>query len=122
MSINSKRQAQSSRRSRGTSTKTGVDYEIKARIEALERQLATLGRSGGKESAKVANSFPMCEGCGDIGHMVHECPLQNVVNDEVNVQDERKQYGMNSNTYHLRLRNHPNFRYGNSENQMNPNF
>ncbi|XP_022025453.1 uncharacterized protein LOC110925943 [Helianthus annuus] len=29
---------------------------------------------------------------------------------------------MNSNTYHPGLRNHPNFRYGNSSNQANPNF
>ncbi|XP_022041296.1 uncharacterized protein LOC110943872 [Helianthus annuus] len=29
---------------------------------------------------------------------------------------------MNSNTYHLGLRNHPNFRYGNPANQANPNF
>ena len=35
---------------------------------------------------------------------------------------ERKNYDMNSNTYHPGLRNHPNFRYGNSSNQLNPNF
>ena len=35
---------------------------------------------------------------------------------------DRKQYDMNSNTYHPGLRNHPNFRYGNASNQMNPNF
>ncbi|XP_035832667.1 uncharacterized protein LOC110869419 [Helianthus annuus] len=29
---------------------------------------------------------------------------------------------MNSNTYYPGLRNHPNFRYGNPTNQMNPNF
>ncbi|KAJ0927901.1 putative aspartic peptidase domain superfamily [Helianthus annuus] len=29
---------------------------------------------------------------------------------------------MNSNTYHPGLTNHPNFRYGNSSNQANPNF
>ncbi|KAJ0456881.1 putative aspartic peptidase domain superfamily [Helianthus annuus] len=46
-----------------------------------------------------------------------------VPNEEVNqVFGERKQYDMKSNTYHPGLRNHPNFSYGNSANQMNPNF
>ncbi|XP_022023498.1 uncharacterized protein LOC110923744 [Helianthus annuus] len=33
-----------------------------------------------------------------------------------------RNYNMNSNTYHPGLRNHPNFRYGNPLNQVNPNF
>ncbi|KAJ0513783.1 putative aspartic peptidase domain superfamily [Helianthus annuus] len=34
----------------------------------------------------------------------------------------RNYNNMNSNTYHPGLRNHPNFRYGNPSNQVNPNF
>jgi hypothetical protein len=50
-------------------------------------------------------------------------PWQFGRSEEVNqMGDRRKQQDMNSNTYHPGLRNHPNFRYGNASNQLNPNF
>src|ERR1044071_3334429 len=58
-----------------------------------------------------------------LGHKACECPGDmGQTTEEVNqVYGERK-YDMNSSTYHAGLRNHPNFRYGNPSNQMNPNF
>ncbi|XP_022030820.1 uncharacterized protein LOC110931746 [Helianthus annuus] len=63
--------------------------------------------------------YAVCEECGGIGHRTENCQAIAGVNQ---VYGDRRQYDMNSNTYHPGLRNHPNFRYGNASNQMNLNF
>ncbi|KAJ0586747.1 putative nucleotidyltransferase, Ribonuclease H [Helianthus annuus] len=127
-SATSKRQAQSSRRTRSSSAKS-VDYEAEERVEKLkhqnlllERQVAQMNLGKGGE-VKTANTFAVCTECGELGHQVGECAVLGGQTDEVNqLYGERKQYDMKSNTYHPGLRNHPNFSYGNSANQLNPNF
>ncbi|XP_022014148.1 uncharacterized protein LOC110913634 [Helianthus annuus] len=127
-SATSKRQAQSSRRARSASARS-VDYEAEERVEKLkqqnlllERQVAQMKLGKGAE-VRAANAFAVCTDCGELGHLVGECLSRMGSNEEVNqVFGERKQYDMKSNTYHPGLRNHPNFSYGNSTNQMNPNF
>ncbi|XP_022041539.1 uncharacterized protein LOC110944133 [Helianthus annuus] len=72
---------------------------------------------------RAANAFAVCTDCGELGHQVGECLARMGSNEEVNqVFGERKQYDMKPNTYHPGFRNHPNFSYGNTANQMNPNF
>ncbi|XP_022014786.1 uncharacterized protein LOC110914291 [Helianthus annuus] len=66
-----------------------------------------------------AVQYAVCEECRDIGHRTENCQATVEVNQ---VYGDRRQYDMNSNTYHPGLRNHPNFRYGNTPNQINPNF
>ncbi|KAI3762433.1 hypothetical protein L1987_52863 [Smallanthus sonchifolius] len=89
----------------------------------MERELALLRKGEKKEVAGVKARFDVCEDCGDLGHKTMQCPFQEGRQEEVNqVYGERKQYDMNSNNYHPGLRNHPNFKYGNAANQMNPNF
>ncbi|XP_022020069.1 uncharacterized protein LOC110920143 [Helianthus annuus] len=90
------------------------DANSKDRIEALERELARM-----KKMEVNAVQYAVCEECGDIGHRTENCQATVEVNQ---VYGDRRQYDMNSNTYHPGLRNHPNFRYGNASNQMNPNF
>ncbi|KAJ0911018.1 putative transcription factor interactor and regulator CCHC(Zn) family [Helianthus annuus] len=127
-SATSKRQAQSSRRARSSSAKS-VDYEAEERVEKLrhqnlllEHQVAQMNLGKGGE-VKTANIFAVCTECGELGHQVGECAVLGGQTDEVNqIYGERKQYDMKSNTYHPGLRNHPNFSYGNSTNQLNPNF
>ncbi|KAI3743559.1 hypothetical protein L1987_61269 [Smallanthus sonchifolius] len=120
MSVISKRLA-SNRKTRGVSAKV-VDLEAEKRIKSLERQVAQLTVGRGDE-AKAVNSFPICSACGDLGHSDLECPGDSNRTAEVNqVYGDRRPFDMNSNTYHPGLRNHPNFRYGNASNQMNPNF
>ncbi|KAJ0938200.1 putative transcription factor interactor and regulator CCHC(Zn) family [Helianthus annuus] len=95
------------------------DLDSKDRISTLEREMARM-----KKKEVNAVQFEVCEDCGDIGHRAEQCPTgPSEYTEEVNqVYGDRKQYDMNSNTYHPGLRNHPNFRYGNASNQMNPNF
>ncbi|XP_021985057.1 uncharacterized protein LOC110880950 [Helianthus annuus] len=127
-SATSKRQAQSSRRARLASARA-IDYEAEEQVEKLknqnmllERQVAQMKLGKGAE-VRAANAFPVCTDCGELGHRVGECHARMGSNKEVNqVFGERKQYDMKSNTCHPGLRNHPNFSYGNSANQMNPNF
>ncbi|XP_035838066.1 uncharacterized protein LOC118485744 [Helianthus annuus] len=127
-SATSKRQAQSSRRARSSSAKS-VDYEAEERVEKLrqqnlllERQVAQMNLGKGGE-VKPANTFAVCTECGELGHQVGECVVLGGQTEEVNqLYGEQKQYDMKSNTYHPGLRNHPNFSYGNSANQLNPNF
>ena len=120
----SKRQAQSGRRARSASVK-GVDYEAEERVEKLRHQNLLLEKQvaqihlGKSMEAKVASTISVCTDCGELGHSAGEC-YQNA---EVNqVYGERKQYDMNSNTYHPGLKNHPNFSYANTSNQLNPTF
>jgi hypothetical protein len=128
MSATSKRQAQSCRKLRPSSVKA-ADYEAEERIEKLKQQNLLLAKQvaqlnlGKSSEAKAANAFSVCTDCGELGDLAQDCqgPLENT--EEVNqVYGERKQYDMNSNTYHPGLKNHPNFRYGNPNNQLNPNF
>ncbi|XP_022013910.1 uncharacterized protein LOC110913383 [Helianthus annuus] len=90
------------------------DASSKDRIETLERELPHM-----KKREVNAEQYAVCEECGDIGHRTENCQATVEVNQ---VYGDRRQYDMNSNTYHPGLRNHPNFRYGNASNQMNPNF
>ncbi|XP_021974488.1 uncharacterized protein LOC110869553 [Helianthus annuus] len=90
------------------------DANSKDRIETLERELARM-----KKREVNAVQYAVCEECGDIGHRTENCRATVEVNQ---VYGDQRQYDMNSNTYHPGLRNHPNFRYGNASNQMNPNF
>ncbi|XP_021994174.1 uncharacterized protein LOC110890831 [Helianthus annuus] len=90
------------------------DANSKDRIETLERELARM-----KKREVNAVQYAVCEECRDIGHRTENCQATVEVNQ---VYGDRRQYDMNSNTYHPGLRNHPNFRYGNASNQMNPNF
>ncbi|XP_021995759.1 uncharacterized protein LOC110892936 [Helianthus annuus] len=90
------------------------DASSKDRIDTLERELARM-----KKKEVGAVQYSVCEECGDIGHRTENCQATVEVNQ---VYGDRRQYDMNSNTYHPGLRNHPNFRYGNASNQMNPNF
>ncbi|XP_022007203.1 uncharacterized protein LOC110906366 [Helianthus annuus] len=90
------------------------DSSSKDRIETLERELARM-----KKREVNAMQYAVCEECGDIRHRTENCQATVEVNQ---VYGDRRQYDMNSNTYHPGLRNHPNFRYGNASNQMNPNF
>ncbi|XP_021986179.1 GATA zinc finger domain-containing protein 14-like [Helianthus annuus] len=73
--------------------------------EFLERMSK---RSKSKESADRAKKHPVSQSLPDLDSKDR---ISNLERD-----------GMNSNTYHPGLRNHPNFRYGNASNQMNPNF
>ncbi|KAI3799154.1 hypothetical protein L1987_34444 [Smallanthus sonchifolius] len=51
------------------------------------------------------------------------CSMQDGRQEEVNqVFGDRKPYDTNSNSYHPSSRNHPNFKYGDASNQLNPNF
>ncbi|XP_022032631.1 uncharacterized protein LOC110933733 [Helianthus annuus] len=95
------------------------DLDSKDRISTLEWEITRM-----KKKEVNAVQFAVCEDCGEIGHRTDQCQTgPGDYTEEVNqVYGDRKQYDMNSNTYHLGLRNHPNFRYGNASNQMNPNF
>ncbi|KAI3683909.1 hypothetical protein L1987_84424 [Smallanthus sonchifolius] len=101
-----------------------MSQSSKAEALASRRAKHTISKKGEKkEVAGVKVRFDVCEDCGDLGHKTIECPFQEGRQEEVNqVYGERKQYDMNSNNYHPGLRNHPNFKYGNAANQMNPNF
>ena len=121
MSNASKSEESADRRTKQPVSKSlpDTDASSKDRIAALEKELARM-----KKKEVSAVQFVVCEGCGELGHRADACPVNSVQESEyVNqVYGDKKQYDMNSNTYHPGLRNHPNFRYGNASNQMNPNF
>ncbi|KAI3809399.1 hypothetical protein L1987_25371 [Smallanthus sonchifolius] len=72
--------------------------------------MARLGRSRGKDVANVSQTYPVCDGCGDLGHTLANCPREQGKAEEVNqVGGERKQ-DLNATHYHPGLRNHPNLR------------
>jgi hypothetical protein len=120
MARNSKAEESADRRTKHPVSKSLLysDSSSKDRIAQLERELAKM-----KKREVSAVQYPVCDNCGDLGHKASECSGDmGQATEEVNqVYGERK-YDMNSNTYHAGLRNHPNFRYGNPANQMNPNF
>ncbi|KAD3640910.1 hypothetical protein E3N88_30133 [Mikania micrantha] len=127
LSKGSKTQASASRKAKHVIGKPGGEYVTKERFEALERQIANFNRNSGKNNSNVSNVYDVCNVCGDIGHLESECMMNMNRNEEVNqvqgsFQNDKRSNDMNSNTYHPGLRNHPNFRYGNSSNQLNPNF
>ncbi|XP_076946275.1 uncharacterized protein LOC143617677 [Bidens hawaiensis] len=124
---NSKRKAQSNRMSKRSVVKAFESHGSEDRMDRLEKNMDRLLVAGVQGAEKSGKTYPVCEGCGELGHEVASC---GVVQDEeieeeeeVNyVQGERKYNNMNSNTYHPGLRNHPNFSYGNPNTQQNPNF
>ncbi|KAJ0479498.1 putative transcription factor interactor and regulator CCHC(Zn) family [Helianthus annuus] len=110
MAITSKRKAQASRRARPAITRTQVHAADDGNVQTSNQ------------------IYDVCAICNEIGHAAKNC--QGMVEgqyEEVNaLQGQggggRNYNNINSNTYHLGLRNHPNFRYGNPSNQVNPNF
>ncbi|XP_021975467.1 uncharacterized protein LOC110870591 [Helianthus annuus] len=96
------------------------DQPSNERFDALEKKIDMICQKLGNDVSLVSQVQELCEICGDMGHVAFDCPMNFGSNEEVNqIHGERN---MNSNTYHPGLRNHPNFRYGNPANQMNPNF
>ncbi|KAI3799078.1 hypothetical protein L1987_34368 [Smallanthus sonchifolius] len=123
MSQSSKSEASASRRAKHPISKSAPDYETKERLASMEKELALLRKGEKKEVAGVKTRFDVCESCGDLGHKAISCPLQDGRQEEVNqVFGDRKPYDANSNSYHPSSRNHPNFKYGDASNQLNPNF
>ncbi|KAI3742462.1 hypothetical protein L1987_60145 [Smallanthus sonchifolius] len=89
----------------------------------MEIQMARLGRPSGKDAIYVSQAYPVYDGCSEIGHTFADCPREQGKSEEVNqLGSERRQQDMNATHYHPGLRNHPNLRYGNASNQLNPNF
>ncbi|XP_021998222.1 uncharacterized protein LOC110895248 [Helianthus annuus] len=119
MSKRSKEKESADRAKKHPVSRSLPDLDSKDRISTLEREMAHI-----KKKEVNAVQFAVCEDCGDIGHTTDQCPTgPGEYTEEVNqVFGDRKNNDMNSNTYHPGLRNHPNFRYGNASNQMNPNF
>ncbi|KAD6453377.1 hypothetical protein E3N88_08082 [Mikania micrantha] len=117
MSTTSKRLEQSNKRSKHETVNGAATQLNEEQLEVVAQKMAKLAGLG-KDNTKSENVFNVCGGCGEIGHKASQCSSQFVPTGEVN-----QVYGdMNSNTYHPGLHNHPNFRYGNTSNQMNPNF
>ncbi|KAD5961340.1 hypothetical protein E3N88_12813 [Mikania micrantha] len=106
MAVNSKRQAQSSRRKKFATVKaSGSSYDKVEKLEranqALERELANLKMGVSKGATRENQVFHVCDGCGELGHNTLDCPSQGGREEEVNqVYGDRKPYDMNSNTYH----------------------
>ncbi|XP_076957339.1 uncharacterized protein LOC143632803 [Bidens hawaiensis] len=96
------------------------------KMDRLEKKMDRLLVAGVQGARKFGKTYPVCEGCGELGHEVASCGVvqdEETEEEEVNyVQGERKYNNMSSNTYHPGLRNHPNFSYGNPNTQQNSNF
>ncbi|KAK1440276.1 hypothetical protein QVD17_06101 [Tagetes erecta] len=123
LSKGSKTQASASRRARSSTVKSVDDSVHRDRFNSLENKMDLICRSLGKDVSLVSQGLELCADCGDIGHGAMVCPMHFGQSEEVNqVYGEKKPFDMNSNTYHPGLRNHPNMRYGNASNQLNPNF
>ncbi|KAK1430664.1 hypothetical protein QVD17_13567 [Tagetes erecta] len=123
LSKGSKTQASASRRARSSTVKSVDDSVHRDRFNSLENKMDLICRSLGKDVSHVSQGLELCADCGDIGHGAMVCPMHFGQSEEVNhVYGEKKPFDMNSNTYHPGLRNHPNMRYGNASNQLNPNF
>ncbi|KAK1417596.1 hypothetical protein QVD17_26726 [Tagetes erecta] len=122
----SKIQASANRRkppSSGRAVHNVTTSQNNDRLEMIEKQMAMLMRGREGYFANVSQVEDICEECGNVGHTSDMCSGINGGLEEVNeAYGERRPYNMNSNVYHPGLRNHPNFRYGNSANQLNPNF
>jgi len=100
------------RKVKRTQSRQVVDYETKERVASLEKQIAKMSHSGGKDVASVG--YKVCEECQEIGHNSDGCQANmGKSEEEVNqIYGDRKQYDLNSNTYHPGLRNHPNLSMG----------
>ncbi|XP_076959132.1 uncharacterized protein LOC143635130 [Bidens hawaiensis] len=113
-------EAAAERRRRGTSSRSVKSVTSESeQIAELERELAGLRKGKKKEVGNVGVKFPVCDDCGELGHKAENCPEfydeEEDDTEEVNyAYGVSKGQGMNSNTYHPGLRNHPNFRYGNA--------
>ncbi|KAI3783953.1 hypothetical protein L1987_43044 [Smallanthus sonchifolius] len=66
-------QAHASRRAKNGASAKAVDYETQKRLDAMELQMARLGKVGGKDVVNVSQGYPVCDGCGDLGHNVASC-------------------------------------------------
>ncbi|KAJ0847362.1 putative transcription factor interactor and regulator CCHC(Zn) family [Helianthus annuus] len=109
MATTSKRKAQASRRARPAIARPQVHAIDDGNVQTTNQ------------------IYDVCAICNEIGHAAENCQGGDGQYDEVHaVQGQggggRNYNNMNSNTYHPGLRNHPNFRYGNPSNQVNPNF
>ncbi|XP_076947336.1 uncharacterized protein LOC143619246 [Bidens hawaiensis] len=128
MCEDSKSEAVAESRRHGTSSRSVKPVTSESeRIAELERELAGLRNGKKKEVGKVGVKFLVCDYCGELGHKADDCPefYDDEEDDtkEVNyAYEDSKGQGMNSNTYHPGLRNHPIFRYENTSSQLNPNF
>ncbi|XP_076943222.1 uncharacterized protein LOC143613396 [Bidens hawaiensis] len=129
MCEDSKSEAAAERRRRGNSSRSVKSVTSESeRIAELERELAGYRKGKKKEVGKVGVKFPVCEYCGELGHKAENCPEYYDDDEEDDTEEvnyaygDSKGQGFNSNTYHLGLRNHPNFRYGNASSQLNRTF
>ncbi|KAD6119978.1 hypothetical protein E3N88_11249 [Mikania micrantha] len=117
MSATSKRLEQSNKRSKHESVNGASAQLSEEQLEVMAQKVAKIAGLG-KGNTTSEKVFSVCGGCGELGHKASQSFVQFGPTEEVN-----QVYGdINSNTNHPGLRNHPNFRYGNTANQMNPNF
>ncbi|KAI3755023.1 hypothetical protein L1987_54816 [Smallanthus sonchifolius] len=122
MAVTSKRQANASRRAKTAASAKSVDYETHKRFYAMEIYMTRLGRPSGKDVVNVSQAYPVCDRCEELGHVMANCPREQGKLEEVNhLGGERRQKYTTATHYHPGLRNHPNLRYGNASNQLNPN-
>ncbi|KAD4586157.1 hypothetical protein E3N88_23758 [Mikania micrantha] len=87
MAVNSKRQAQSSRRKKFATVKaSGSSYDKVEKLEranqALEQELANLKMSGSKGGTRDTQMYHVCDHCGELGHATLDCPGQEHINVE----------------------------------------
>ncbi|KAD7478924.1 hypothetical protein E3N88_02060 [Mikania micrantha] len=117
MSTTSKRLEQSNKRSKHETVNSASAQLSEEQLEVVAQKMAKLAGLG-KDNTTSEKVFSVCGGCGELGHKASQCSVQFGPTEEVN----QVHGDMNSNTFHPGLRNHPNLRYGNTTNQMNPNF
>ncbi|KAI3801518.1 hypothetical protein L1987_29625 [Smallanthus sonchifolius] len=97
MAVTSKRQTHASRRAKNGASDKAVDYETQKHLDVMELQMSRLGRSGGKEVSNVSQGYPVCDGCGDLGHTLANCPREQGKAEEVNhLGGERRQQDTNA--------------------------
>ncbi|KAI3802333.1 hypothetical protein L1987_30463 [Smallanthus sonchifolius] len=103
MAVIYKRHANSSRRGKSNSSVKSVDYEKQKRLDAMEIQMARLGKPNGKKVANVNQSYLVCDGCEELGHALANCPREQPKPEEVNQLGRDK---ATATHYHPGLRNH----------------
>ncbi|KAD4586290.1 hypothetical protein E3N88_23891 [Mikania micrantha] len=97
MSTTSKRLEQSNKRSKHETVNGAATQLNEEQLEVVAQKMAKLAGLG-KDNTKAENVFSVCGGCGEIGHKASQCSAQFGPTEEVNQV------------------------YGNTSNQMNPNF
>ncbi|KAI3743725.1 hypothetical protein L1987_56790 [Smallanthus sonchifolius] len=124
MCANSKRLEQSNKRSKHETVNGAATQMTDEQLEAMAQKVAKIAGLGKENtSAPTGSVYHVCGVCGDLGHKSSQCQQQQGGQQGGPTEEVNQVHGdMNSNTYHPGLRNHPNFRYGNASNQMNPNF